>query len=110
MSERQIQANKARLVNGKIYVKGRLQVKYLPPVLPTVDATDDDLPDITISESDQITDSGSIFKGHAAVVKNPDDVYVALGQSLQVDGVAAATHRVYACRYKANGGVCENFD
>ena len=71
--KRQNQANGARLINGKLYVKGCLQIKYLPPVLPTVDATDDDLPDITIAESDQITDSGSIFKGHAAVVKNPDD-------------------------------------
>jgi len=38
-------------------------------------------------------------------------VSVVLEQSLKLDGIAAATHRIYACRYKGSGGAINyNFD
>jgi hypothetical protein len=40
-----------------------------------------------------------------------EDVSVVLEQSLKLDGIAAATHRIYAYRYKGSGGgINENFD
>ena len=109
--KRQNPANKAHLANGKLYVKGRLQSKFLTPTLPRVDSADENIPNFTIAIGDKITDGGSTFTGYAADVTNLEDVSVVLEQSLKLDGIAAATHRIYAYRYKGSGGgINENFD
>ena len=111
MQKRQNPANKAHLANGKLYVKGRLQSKFLPPTLPRVDSADENIPNFTIAIGDKITDGGSTFTGNAAGVTNLEDISVVLEQSLKLDGIAAATHRIYAYRYKGSGGgINENFD
>jgi hypothetical protein len=100
--------NKARLVGGKLYVKGKIQHKYLPPRIPEVD------PDYecttNICTSDPVTDSGSIFLGYAADVQNEQDIAAVLEQSLELAGVASATHRIYAYRYEDGSCIAENFD
>ena len=107
-AKRQNPANKARLINGRLFVKGRLQSRFLTPTLPEVD---DDVPEFTVTESESISDTGSTFKGYAAAITSLDDISAALEQSIQLDGVASATHRIYAYRYKATGGsIHENFD
>ena len=37
----QIPANKDRLINGKLYVKGHIEEKVLPPEIPDIDIKDD---------------------------------------------------------------------
>ena len=108
LDKRKSPANKARLVSGKLYVKGKLQNKYLPPHLRK--DPDHEVPANIIETSDSITDSGSIFQGYAAKVSNDSDVAVTLEQSLELDGVATATHRVFAYRYEDGHGIKENFD
>jgi len=60
---------------------------------------------------DKITDGGNTFTGYAADVTNLGDVSVFLEQSLKLDGIEAAPHRIYTYRYKGSGGgINENFD
>ena len=56
-----------------MYVKGRLQSKFLPPTLPRVDSADENIPNFTIAIGDKITDGGSTFIGYAADVTNIED-------------------------------------
>jgi len=102
--KRQNPANKAHLTNGKLYVKGRLQYKFLTPTLPHVDSADENIPNFTIATRDKITDGGSTFTGYAADVTKLEDVSVVLEQSLKLDGIAAATHRIYAYWHKGSRG------
>ena len=109
--KRQNPANIAHLSNGKLYAKGRLQSKFLTSTLPRVDSVDKSIPNFTIDTGDKITDRGSIFTGYATDVTNFEDVSVVLEQSQKLNGIAAATHRIYAYRYKGSGGgINENFD
>ncbi|KAK2148540.1 hypothetical protein LSH36_492g08019 [Paralvinella palmiformis] len=98
--KRQNPANKAHLANGILYVKGRLQSKFLTSTLSRVDSADENIPNVTIATGDKITDGGSTFTGYAADVTDIEDVSVVLEQSLKLDGIAAATHRIYAYRHK----------
>ena len=109
MDKRKSPANKARLTGGKLYMKGKLQNKYLPPDV-SVDPNYEAQTDISIEASDPVTDSGSIFQGYAAKVSNDPDVASTLEQSLELDGVATATHRIFAFRYDDGHGINENFD
>ena len=109
--KRQTPANKAKLINGKLYVKGQLQTRFLPPCLPTVDITRDDVPQFTITDDNPIQDSGSTFIGYASEVSNVEDVAVVLDQHLQLGGVATASHRMYAYRFRSSKGkILENFE
>ena len=78
-AKRQNPANKARLINGRLFVKGRLQSRFLTPTLPEVD---DDVPEFTVTESESISDTGSTFKGYAAAITSLDDISAALGGSI----------------------------
>jgi hypothetical protein len=103
-------ANKARLDNGKMYVKGRLQQQYLPPLLPVIPPDDNDVPEFNISASKSITDKGSTSTGYVAKVTCIDDVSAVLDQALLVEGVAEATHRIFAYRIQQGRATVENFD
>ena len=103
-------ANNARLDNGKMYVKGRLQQQYLPPVLPAISTDDEDIPTFNIAASNPITEKGSTFTGYAAEVKSMDDVSVVLDQTLMIDGAADANHRIYAYSINQGRTIVENFD
>jgi len=93
-----------------LYVKGRLQSKFLTSTLSRVDSADENIPNVTIATGDKITDGGSTFTGFAADVTDIEDVSVVLEQSLKLDGIVAATHRIYAYPYKGSGGgINENF-
>ncbi len=94
-----------------LLVKGRVQTEFLPPCLPHVDISEDADDDYVITEGTPVMDSGSTFQGYNAEVNNPSDVAAVLDHSLYLDGVAAATHRIYAYRCKSDSGVIhENFD
>ena len=100
--------NRARLIGGKLFLKGKPQQKYLPPRIAAVDPEYECTTDI--SSSDPISDSGSKFQGYAADADNEQDVAAILDQSLLLPGVASATHRIYAYRYEAGSVIVENFD
>ena len=102
--------NKARMVNEKLYIKGKLQTKYQPPELPVRDMSSP-TDDIEITEGSSIDDSGSTFKGYAASATCPEDVTAALHRVIQLPGVATATHLIYAYRIdKGPMGITENFN
>ena len=61
-----------------------------------------------MASGDKITDGGSTFTGYAADVTNIEDISVVLEQSLKLDGISAATHSIYAYRYKGSGGGIHN--
>ena len=93
-----------------MYVKGRLQQQYLPPVLPAISTDDEDVPTFNIAASNSITEKGSTFTGYAAEVKSMDDVSVVLDRSQMIDGAADANHRIYAYRINQDRTIVENFD
>ena len=47
--KRQNPGNEAHLANGKLYVKGRLQSKFLSLTLPCVNSADENIPNFTIA-------------------------------------------------------------
>jgi len=50
--------NQTKLVDDKLFVKGKLQTKYLMPKLPTAQGTDTS---IKLVPGDTVTDSGSTY-------------------------------------------------
>jgi len=50
--------NEAKLVDDKLFVKGKLQTKFLPPVLPLPTM---DISTLKLQKGDTISDSGSFF-------------------------------------------------
>ena len=67
--------NNAHMFNDKLFVKGSLQVQYLPPTLPDPDPDSEHI-DVTSAE-ECITEQGSTFRGYCAIVKSPEDISAA---------------------------------
>lgn len=91
--KRQSPDNKARLITGKLYVKGKLQHKFLPPNI-IADPDYEPATTTTISSSDPVSDAGSVFTGHAANINTEQDVALVLDQCMEIDGFATSTHRI----------------
>jgi len=103
-------ANNAKLINEKLFIKGKYQSKYQSRTLPglKMDRSDGE-PDI--STSNDISDSGSIFTSYTAMSANLDDANDVVNAVIQKPGVSAASHVMYAYRLQdARGVITENFD
>ena len=99
--------NKAQLVGDKLYVKGKLQQQLLSPVIPDIDPSSE----ITISESEEVTDNGSIFKGYAACVSSIDEVAKVISTLKAKPSIAEADHFMFAYRFSTKKNkIQENFD
>jgi len=98
------------MVNEKLYIKGKLQTRYQPPMLPEHDMS---VPvnHVDVAEGSTIEDAGSTFKGFAAAVNCPEDVTTALHHVMRLPSVATATHLIYAYRIDSgSSGITENFN
>ena len=99
-------ANRAKLQEGKLIIKGRVQSQFLKPSLPEVPKSAEcDISDVTSSE--EKAEGGSPFK---VKVINRQDIAHTLKFLFQRHEVAAATHIVYAYRLHGHNKVEENFD
>ncbi|KAK2152746.1 hypothetical protein LSH36_320g05000 [Paralvinella palmiformis] len=100
--------NRTKLVDDELFVKGKLQTKYVMPKLPTAQGTDTSIKLVT---GDTVTDSGSIFHGYAARVKSTQDVSKVLDMAKHNPTLAAADHLIYAFRIGDSDGniKTENF-
>lgn len=102
--------NNAVLAQDKLYIRNKLQVKYVKPNLPPRPLTSDAPSQIT--ESKEKKDGGSVFHGYCAAAKDIKDV-ANVRQYLisNKHEVTTATHVIYAYRFESRGKVThENFD
>ena len=99
--------NQTKLVGDKLFVKGKLQTKYLAPKLPTAK----DNASLKLVQGDTVTDSGSTFHGYVASVKSTQDVSDVLAMANSNPTLAAANHLMYAFRIGDDDGniKTENF-
>jgi hypothetical protein len=99
--------NEARLLDDKLFVKGKLQTKFLPPVIPPPTMHN---PTLKLQKGGTISDSGSTFHGYAVRVRSIQDVSDALHIARSILELASANHLVYAYRF-GDGDKCkQNFD
>ncbi len=102
-------ANKARLTSGKLYIKDKIQTAFLVPTLPDPDP-DTNGHELTVTESDTMSDSGSIFKGYSVTATSLSVVTSGLNEILaSYPDVSAASHVIYAYRVKTGQRIYENF-
>ncbi len=78
---------KATLSMGKLIINGRIQEKYLEPVLPDGAPIEenDDYDDNLVVTGKNITDGGSTFTGYASKVYSQQDVSTCLEQLLLLE-------------------------
>ena len=82
------------------------------PITPalTVDEHSSDHKPPNITESDVISDSGSVFQSYAATVTTLNDVSAVMNNVLQKPGISSANHVVYAYRISGDSdSILENF-
>ena len=101
--------NKARLNNGKLFIKGKLQTQFLEPTLPDPEPLGNDDDGTAPVESAKVKDSGSIFQGFAIKAKTLSDVTSGLQKVLTLPDASAASHLIYAYRVKVGQRMHENF-
>ena len=119
----------AHMYNGRLYLQGKEQIQYSPPVLPVLpylsadperDDTSDDTSDhVVLGSSDEIQEGGSDFTGYAARISSLADI-TSVKQHLimstqhlimSTPRVASASHLIMAYRYTNDDDeICENFD
>ena len=115
---KKVATNKVKLQQGKLVLNGKVQTQYLPDVLPLPalvdeeECGDDPEEDVyPIVRGDHVTDGGSTFTGYAADITGIQDLSNVIDRLLLQDGVAEATHRMYAYRFDGGGtNPIENFD
>ena len=95
------------MVREKLIVKGQVQSQFLAHKLPL---SADSPPEIEMSESDAVTDSGSHFIGFAARAKSTQDVRTVRDQLLKRTDVASTSDIMYAYRIAKKRSCVENFD
>jgi hypothetical protein len=100
--------NQTKLLDDKLFVKGKLQTKYLAPTLPTAKGTNTSL---KLVQGDTVNDLGSTFHGYVASVKSTQDVSDVLDMANNNTTLAAANHLMYAFRIGDDDGniKTENF-
>ena len=111
-AKRQDPQNNAKLVNEKLFIRGKLQTQYQAHALSalTVDEHSSDHEPPNITESDVILDSGSVFQSYAATVTTLNDVSAVMNNVLQKPGISSANHVVYAYRISGDSdSILENF-
>jgi hypothetical protein len=95
--------NNTKIVDDKLFVKGSLQTRFLPPRIPTATLQN---PSLELIAGDSVTDSGSTFTGFIAKVTNMQDVGDVLHMVKSKPEIAAANHLMYAFRV----GNKQNYD
>jgi len=107
--KRQDPDNRAKLVNDKLFLKGKYQAQYKEQALPPVSIN---RPKVTpeISTSDDVRDAGSVFRSYSAMATNLHEVRDVIDTLLQRSEVASATHLMYAYRFHDQSqNLVENF-
>ena len=102
-------SNKARLNNGKLFIKGKLQTQFLDPTLPDPEPASDDDDDTAPVQSTQVSDSGSVFQGFAITAESLPEVTSGLHKIVTLPDVSTSSHLIYAYRVKDGQRVHENF-
>ncbi|KAK2166536.1 hypothetical protein LSH36_38g06048 [Paralvinella palmiformis] len=92
--------SKARLSNGKLFVKGKVQTDFLEPRLPDPEPADEDY-QVEVAQSGTIKDSGSDFKGFAVSVNSLSDVTAGIQEVMMtMPDVSTASHLISVYRVK----------
>ena len=102
-------SQKATMVREKLFLKGELQTKYLPPTLP-VSMDTNILPEIDIQEGGKVQDEGSTFLGYAARVTSREKIRQVRDQLLVHPKTAGVSDIIYAFRIGNDKKMSENFD
>ena len=82
--------NKARLNNGKLFVKGKVQTEFLEPRLPDPEPAEKNY-EVEVTQSGTIKDSGSVFKSYAVSVNSLSDVTSGIQEVMMSMPVLRAT-------------------
>jgi hypothetical protein len=108
--KRQDPDNRAKLVNDKLFLKGKYQAQFKEQVLPAVSINRPKVaPEISVSN--HITDTGSVFTSYSAMATNLHEVREVIDTLLQRPEVVSTTHLMYAYRFHDHSqNLIENFD
>ena len=109
--KRQNPDNRAKLVNDKLFIKGQYQAQYKEQALPVLSINRPEIiPEISVSND--ITDSGSVFRSYSAMATNLHEVKEVIDTLLLRPEVVSATHLMYAYRFHdhSHDHLIENFD
>ena len=85
------------MVNENLYIKGKLETRCQPPVLPEHDIYVN-TNHVGVTESSSKEDGGGTFKGFAATVNCSEDVTAALRQVMRFPIVATTSLLIFAYR------------